>query len=271
MSDQKPVISIAQAIEASCAEFEKSPAFQEMLNKHISGMYDSILKDVFRWGDFKNNTEKAISAALPANIGEVADLPRYNVLLAKELATAWESEAASTRVVEHMRNMMKEILTKEQVPKFVKASDLFAAFIEEHKEKALEEGWSSPTVKIEYSDYDWCDSDQYLCIGLDEEPEESSSSFLRSSRRKDSAHQCKTYLSLHKEQTGEHRAKENLLVDGHRVYSLHAGKLDEDTLGKKPVQFRSRFEKLIGALYYGDSLLVLDAEDPDDIYYPSYD
>ncbi|WP_288078569.1 hypothetical protein [Pseudomonas sp.] len=270
MSDQKPVISIAQAIEASCAEFEKSPAFQEMLNKHISGMYDSILNDVFRWGDFKKNTEKAISAALPANIGEVADLPRYNVLLAKELATAWESEAASTRVVEHMRDMMKEILTNEQAPKFIKASDLFAAFIEEHKEKALEEGWSSPTAIFEYADYHWCDSDEYLSIGLEEEPSDSSSSFLSRRSSKNGAYQCKTYLSLHKEKTGDSRSKEDVLVDGHRVYSLHAGKLDDDTLGKKPVQFRSRFEKLIGALYYGDSLLVLDA-DADDIYYPSYD
>ncbi|RNM06934.1 hypothetical protein EF878_08830 [Dickeya undicola] len=58
--------------------------------------------------------------------------------------------------------------------------------------------------------------------------------------------------------------------EGNRVYSLFSGKLElNDVLGKKPVQFRTKFEKLVGAMYYGDSLLVLDESDPEDIYYPN--
>ena len=40
-------------------------------------------------------------------------------------------------------------------------------------------------------------------------------------------------------------------------------------MGKKPVQFRTKFEQLVGALYYGDSLLILDQDDADEIYYPN--
>ncbi|MBO1929905.1 hypothetical protein J4731_23355 [Providencia rettgeri] len=56
--------------------------------------------------------------------------------------------------------------------------------------------------------------------------------------------------------------------DGYPVYSLYAGELEyHDTLGKQVVQFRSEFERLVGALYYGGSLLVLDESDADEIYY----
>ncbi|WP_154715582.1 hypothetical protein [Pectobacterium fontis] len=49
----------------------------------------------------------------------------------------------------------------------------------------------------------------------------------------------------------------------------YSGKCDGDILGKKVIAFYTRFEKLVAALYYGDSLLALDQDDADEVYYPS--
>lgn len=251
--------SLAADIARHCAEFEKSDAYAEMIRTHVKKLYDEAINDTFRWGKFPNAVKEALQAALPANISDLVDLPRYNLLMARALAEHWETQAVGDQVVQHMQELVLKFVKEDATPEFILASDLWAAYIEEYAEEALHEGWESPHVIT-------TDENGFFYIGLCKEPEESSSSWRSSS--KDKPYQCDIYLGFHHVTDDDRKPVQQ---DGNNVYTLFAGQLDNsDALGKKPVQFRSRFEKLVGALYYGNSKLILD-ESGDDIYYPGYD
>ncbi|MND16968.1 hypothetical protein D3C77_04640 [compost metagenome] len=263
MENQAPQVtpiaaSLATDIAKHCAAFEQSPEYAEMIRAHVKKLYDEAINDTFRWGKFPNAVKEALQAALPANISEMVDLPRYNLLMARALAEQWETAAVGDQVVKHMQDLVLKFVKEDATPEFILASDLWAAYIEEHKEEALHNGWESPHVVT-------TDEDGFFYIGLCKEPE-SGSSYRSSS--KDKPYQCDIYLGFHHVTDSD---RKTVKQDGHEVYTLFAGQLDNsDVLGKKPVQFRGRFEKLVGALYYGNSKLVLN-EDADDIYYPGYD
>ncbi|MEJ4044597.1 hypothetical protein [Erwinia sp. SLM-02] len=265
MSDTNISTSLANAINDHCRQFETSDEFNQMVAAHVLKLYDDAIKDVFRWGKFPDAVKEALKEALPGNITDVCDLPRYNLLLARTLDEQWKTNAVSDRLVEQMQELVKDFIEQDQLPKFIKASDLWAAYIEQHKEEAAHEGWSAPQVVIDE------DEERFFYIGFEKEPasESSYSSYLRKDR-KDRAHQCEVYLGFSKVTKRDERKDVPILEDGHPVYRLFNGKLDgSDVLGKRPVQFYSKFDKLVGALYYGDSLLVLDESDADGIYYPS--
>lgn len=258
--------SLANAINEHCRQFEASEAFHDMIDQHVRALYENAIKDTFRWGKFPDAVKKALEEALPANITDIVDLPKYNLLLARTLDEQWKTNAVSDRLVTQMQELVKDFIEQDQTPKYIKASDLWAAYIEEHQEEAAREGWERPQVVIAEPDEDW--QQNYFQIGLDKEPYSNS----RWSHTKQKTHyfQCETYLCFRKLTTSEDRKEVPVLHEGNEVGSLYTGQLDgSDALGKKPVQFRSKFEKMVGALYYGDSLLVLDACDADEIYYPS--
>lgn len=265
MQNENITTSLANAINQHCRQFEASEEFHKMIAEHVRSLYENAIKDTFRWGKFPDAVKAALVEALPANITDICDLPKYNLLLARTLDEQWKASAVSERLVTQMRELVKDFIEQDQVPKYIKASDLWAAYIEEHSEEAAHEGWERPQVVIAEPDEDWMQN--FFQIGLEKQPHETSR--WSTSREKTHYFQCETYLCFRKETTREDRKEVPVLHDGKEIYSLYSGQLENsDTLGKKPVQFRSKFEKLVGALYYGDSLLVLDACDADDIYYP---
>ena len=255
--------SLADAINAHCREFEGSDEFRDMIKAHVRGLYDSAIKDVFRWGKFPDAVKKSLEEALPGNLSDIVDLPKYNLLLARCLNEQWQENATSESLVSQMQALIKGIIEEDQLPKYIKASALWQAYMEQYLDDATHEGWERPLAIAEINEEAW---GKFFKIGLDKEKPSSGSRF---SREKESFYECETYLGFRLETQGDGREKTPVIKDGHEVYSLYTGKLEySDVLGKNAVQFRSRFERLVGALYYGNSLLVLDESDPDEIYYP---
>lgn len=264
MSTKKNTIadSLANDIAKHCSEFEKSPEYAEMIRTHVKSLYEKAIKDTFSWGSFPDRVKKALESALPENISEVVDLPRYNLLMAKELSSQWEVNGVSEQMASGMKDLVLEFIKSYEIPKYIKASDLWEAYVDQYQEEAAHEGWERPKVIITETEESW-DVDNFR-IGLEKEPD--SASLYGTS--KDKYFQCDTYLCFHPETTKELRGRVSVKHDGYPVFSLYAGKLEySDVLGKKVVQFRSKFERLVGALYYGGSFLVLDESDADEIYY----
>lgn len=262
--------SLAADIAAHCLAFEQSPEYSAMLQQHVFSLYDKAIKETFEWGDFPRAVKKALEDALPANISQMVDLPRYNILIAKKLEESWALNAVGERLTAGMQKMVLDFVKSEETPKYIKASDLWKAYINEHKEEAAAQGWERPEVLMEMGDHDT------FRVGIDEEPaSELSSSFNSSSRDKTHPFQFKDNLYFMRvgeyEGNGRQRSKVWAEVDSLPVYSLYSGEVDGDTLGKKIITFRGDFEKLVAALYYGDSLLLLDENDSEDLYYPGYD
>ncbi|WP_201743436.1 hypothetical protein [Dickeya undicola] len=256
--------SLATAINEHCRQFEAPEEFRDMIHKHVRALYEKTIEDTFRWGKFPDAVKKALEEALPGNITEIVDLPRYNLLLARALDEQWKTNAVSERVVTRMQALVKDFIEQDQLPKFIKASDLWRAYVEQYQEEAAHEGWGRPQVVVND------DRDGFFYIGFEKEPaSERSYSYLKK-EQKEEAHHCEVYLGFHQKTVRDGRDNNPVMHEGNRVYSLFSGKLElNDVLGKKPVQFRTKFEKLVGAMYYGDSLLVLDESDPEDIYYPN--
>lgn len=263
MKDKNTIAdSLASDIAKHCSEFEKSPEYAEMIRTHVKSLYEKAIKDTFSWGNFPDRVKKALESALPENISEVVDLPKYNLLMAKELSSQWEMNGVSEQMVNGMKDLVLKFIKSHEIPKYIKASDLWKAYVEQYQEEAAHEGWERPQVIIAAVEETW-DVDNFR-IGLNKEPE----SKYQYSSSKDKYYQCDTYLCFHLETVKEGRERVSVMHDGHPVYSLYAGELEySDTLGKQVVQFRSDFERLVGALYYGGSLLVLDESDADEIYY----
>ncbi|ORM66098.1 hypothetical protein [Pantoea rwandensis] len=255
--------SLAVAISKHCAAFEESDEFNSMVKEHVKSLYEKAIKDTFKWGKFPDSVQKALESALPSNISEMVDLPRYNLLLAREMAEQWEANAISENLVTQMQSLVYQFVKEDQTPKYIKASVLWSAYCEQYQDEAAEDGWERPEVVIED------DRDGFFYIGFEKEEPSSSLSRFSVSKAKDRAYQCETYLGFYrKSERDENRKSSHAEHDGFPVYSLHNGKLEySDVLGKKPVQFRTKFEKLVGALYYGGSFLLLDSTDADDIYY----
>ncbi|MGM3172528.1 hypothetical protein [Dickeya lacustris] len=255
--------SLATAINDHCRQFEASEEFRDMIHKHVRALYEKTIEDTFRWGRFPDAVKKALEEALPGNITEIADLPRYNLLLARALDEQWKTNAVSEQLVTHMQALVKDFIEQDQLPKFIKASDLWRAYVEQYQEEAEQEGWERPQVVVND------DRDGFFYIGFEKEPASERSYRYQSKEQKEKAHQCEVYLGFHQKTVRDGRNNNPVMHEGNPVYSLFNGKLEfNDALGKKPVQFRSTFEKMVGALYYGDSLLVLDDE-ADDICYPN--
>lgn len=255
--------SLATDIAAHCTAFEQSPEYAEMIRAHVTKLYEKAIEDTFRWGKFPDSIKKALESALPANISEIVDLPRYNLLMAKTLAAQWENQAVSDQLITAMRDKVTAFISDHQIPAFINASDLWAAYIEDHREEAAQEGWERPEVLMEYSEYGG------FRVGLEKEPYKERS--WSSSNRKTHPFEFSDNLYLSEAVEYEDSKKKAITHDGHPCYSLYSGKCYGDILGKKIISFHTRFEKLVAALYYGDCLLVLDQDDADDVYYPGYD
>lgn len=254
--------TLANDIARHCRQFEQSDAYQEMLRKHVAALYETAIEGAFRWSDFSKTIRKALEESLPANISEMVDLPKYNLLLARTMAEQWETKAVGEQMVKQMQDLITNFVKEDSIPEFIKASELWQAYTESYAEEALHNGWESPHVVVS-NDV----GDGFFYVGLDKEPQGSSSSYL-SRTVKDKPYQCEVYLGFHHVIDDRKQAVQH---DGHDVYTLFAGQLDNsDALGKKPVQFRDKFEKLVGALYYGNSKLIDDMS-AEDIYYPGHD
>lgn len=262
--------SLAADIAAHCLAFEQSPEYSAMLQRHVSSLYDKAIKETFEWGDFPRSVKKALEEALPANISQMVDLPRYNILMAKKLEESWALNAVGERLTTGMQKMVLDFIKSEETPKYIKASDLWKAYLAQYAEEAASEGWERPEVLMEMGD------SGVFRVGIDKEPaSERSSSF--SSSRSDKTHPFEFKDNLYfmrvgeYEGSGRHQEKVWAEVDDLPVYSLYSGQIGGEVLGKKVITFRGDFEKLVAALYYGDSLLLLDENDAEDLYYPGYD
>lgn len=261
-TSQQPELTLSALLTQRCVQFSNSPKAVEIIDQGIEKLFKELVSDAFRsYGDFGKQLTDAMKAALPTNIDSVIDLPKYNHMVITQMREAWAKSGVHTDMQERVLDLVKEFTSDEAVPKFIMASDLWAAFIEEHQERATEEQWSAPQVFVENSDYG------FIYVGL--HPEEESSSSWRSSK-KSSAHSCDFMIAFNPQKTREGRTETPVTHEGHQVYELFAGHMDNGVLGKKVIRAYSRFDKLVMALYYGGSFLVWD-ESPEDIYYPGND
>ena len=243
--------------------YAQSDRPRELIDEGIDKLFKEVVSDAFRsYGDFGGAIKEAIKAALPANVSDVFELQRYNGLVANALRERWEAAAVHSTIIEQADKSISEVLEgKGLITGEVSLHDLLKAFIDEHKDKAAEEQWERPEIRIEEGDA-YGTGMKFLHIYFDEEPEDRGSSY---SRRREN-HQLKH--SMHVNITGKREAA-NHWRKADEFGEVYSARLDEKKVAVN-MRIRSDWERMLASLYFGNAILVIDC-DPDDLSYGLYD
>lgn len=259
VSQQPTELPLSTLLTQRCVEFSNSPKAVEIIDKGIEKLFGNLIDDAFgSYSDFGKVMKNAMKAALPTNVENIIELERYNSLITRLMREKWETAGIESGIVKKMDEMITEFTSEGVIPKFIKASDLWAAFVEDNSERASEERWDCPQSLIED------DHDGFIYVGLHAEPAGGYKTEVSK------AYNCDVYLGFRAERVDGWRSAQ-ILHDECPVYELFSGSLEHNKiLGKRIIKAYSRFEKLVLALYHGGSLLVWDSA-PDDLYYPGND
>ncbi|MGI9795234.1 hypothetical protein ACR3IC_35530, partial [Pseudomonas aeruginosa] len=238
---------------------------RELIDEGIDKLFKEVVSDAFRsYGDFGGAIKEAVKAALPANVSDILDLQRYNAIVANALRQRWESAGLSAVILEQADKSITEVLTGDGLlTGEVSLKALLEEFIEHHKERAAEDQWERPEIRIEEGDGGY--SHKTLHIYFDPEPEDRYRSSLYSSSPR-SNHSLKH--AIHISITGERETGDRWKpkVQFGEVYSA---KLDDKKIAID-MQVYSKWERMLASLYFGNAILVIDC-DPDDLSYGLYD
>lgn len=238
-------LTLSELLTQRCVEFANSEQAVEIIDKGITNLFTSVVDDAFRsYGDFGKSFKKAMENALPTSIEDMVDLKKYNTLVVTKIRESWENSGIEADLQEKITSLAKDFISDAECPKYIKASELWEAFIEDNASDAIESNWDCPQVFIDD------ERDGFIRVSL--HPEEAGSSY-----RSIGEHSCDYKLFLTDVRIDGYKS-ELLLHDGHQVYELFSGEVKNNILGKSIIKPYSTFDKLIMNLYYGGSLLVWD-------------
>lgn len=247
-------LPMANDIINAFQKYQESDAYQQLITKHIEKMVSDSLNQVFGWnGAYRQQFEALLTEAMPKNLEDMVDLAKYHTLFTQSLEATWESNALPTQVVKTAQETVLKFTDNFQIPEYVRMSELIEAFVSDHEEEAQRERWECPLILFNREDRKF---NEFIEIGIDSHKEESS--IYRVSKSKDSAFSFDNNLYLTRE------GKDH---EGHPVFKLYSGRLENQQLGVRVARFYSDFERLVACMYFGGSLLVLDTEDFDDFTY----
>ncbi|WP_349616958.1 hypothetical protein [Azotobacter salinestris] len=237
------------------SEFAASDRPRELIDAGIEKLFKEVVDDAFRsYGDLGKAVKEAVKAAMPANVSDMFELTRYNALVANALREKWASSGIEADMLRRAQEAMDELLTKDPLPAVVSLRDLLEAFVEEHKEKAAEEHWEEPEIRFQESEYGG------LHVYFDKEPENShrGSGYLSRDRRLEYQLENALHMIFDRD-TPEKDEK------GHAIGRVYSAQLEGEPIGKK-FTIRSKWGRLVAALYFGAAKVVVDCDEHDFSY-----
>jgi len=240
--------------------YAQSDRARELIDQGVESMFKDVVKDAFRsHGDFGKAVQEALKAALPANVTDMFELQRYNALVGNALKERWQAAALQSSVLEHAEKAIADVLDGEDLlTGEISLKALLEEFISDHREEAAENGWNHPEIRIEETQSGRSD---FIFISFDPEPEESRalSAYHSEARSKFSLKH-----SLHVHVTGSREADDHFRKSD-QLGEVLSAKLDDKRIAVN-MRIRSKWERMLASLYFGNATLVIDC-DPDDFSY----
>lgn len=258
-------ISLQMLLTERVTLFASGNRPREIIDKAVEAMFVDVINDAFRsYGDLGKAVQEAIKGAMPANVGDVFELTKYNALIGEALKQRWHQAAVETTLLERATAAIDEVMSPDFIKGEVSLRVLLDAFVEQHKEKAAESQWEHPEIRFMDGTIG---GSEYLHIYFDEKPESAHESARYSNSRPRSQYELQHALHVHiegerEEGIGKFRRK----VRFGRVYSA---KLDEKKVAAD-LQIYNKWERILASLYFGNATLLIDC-DADDFSYGLYD
>lgn len=253
--------TLQQLLTERVAIFAQSDRPKEIIDANVEKLFKEVIADLFRsYGDLGQAISESVKKALPGNVDNCFELARYNDLVATALRERWASSGVTGSMLQNAQQAITDAMKDVEIPKTVSLRALLDQFAEKNREEAMQEQWDAPRI-----DFENPHGEGFLHIYFDPEPESSYATRSTGSRYGSSSSQRSVYrlkcnLGVHIKGTNE---------QGHRFGDVYTAKIDDEPLGRR-FRLHSEWERLIGALYFGGSQLVIDCE-PDDISYGIYD
>ena len=260
--------TLQQLLSDRVTVFANGDRPREIIDKAVEAMFVDVIKDAFRsYGDLGKAVQEAIKAAMPANVGDVFELTKYNALIGESLKQRWHQAAVESTLLERATAAIDEVMSPEFIAGEVSLRALLEAFVEENKEEAAREGWEHPEIRFRDGAIG---NSHYLHIHFDPKPE-------AEHRRERSAY------SSSRTERGDHELAHalNIQIKGEREEgekpwrrTVQLGRVYSATLDEKKVavdmQIYNKWERMLASLYFGNATLLIDC-DADDFSYGIYD
>lgn len=252
--------TLQQLLAERVTIYAQSDRPRELIDEGIEKLFKEVIGDAFRsYGDFGGAIKEAVKAALPANVSDVFELQRYNALVANALRERWAAAALQSTVLDQADKVIAEVLDGDGlITGEISLRALLDEFIIEHKDQAAEERWSEPEIRFEESEGG---STTFLYIGFDPEPENSRDRFVYSSDKR-SIHSLKHSLHVHikgERETGDRFRPEE------RFGEVIGAKLDDTKIAVN-MRVRTKWERMLASLYFGNAVLVIDCDEDEFSY-----
>lgn len=250
--------TLQQLLAERVTAFANGDRPREIIDKAVDEMFKDVIKDAFRsYGDLGRAVQEAIKAAMPANVGNVFELTKYNAMVSEALKQRWHEAAVESTLLERATAAIDEVMSPDFIAGEVSLRALLEAFVEEHKEEASRERWEHPEIR--FKDGTIGDSG-YLHIYFDPKPASEASRYRGDHALEHALHVC---INGEREEGPDHWRR---TVKFGRVYSA---KLDDKKVAAN-MQIHSKWERMLASLYFGNATLLIDC-DEDDFSYGLYD
>lgn len=259
--------TLQQLLSERVTVFANGDRPREIIDQAVEAMFVGVIKDAFRsYGDLGKAVQEAIKAAMPANVGDVFELTKYNALIAESLKQRWHQSAVESTLIERATAAIDEVMSPEFVAGEVSLRALLDAFIEENKEEAAREQWERPEIRFEDGAIG---NTPYLHIYFDPKPESEHTreSSVYSTRVARGNHLLAH--AIHVQINGEREEGPDPWRQAVRLGRVYSAKLDDKKVAVD-MQIYSRWERMLASLYFGNATLLIDC-DADDFSYGLYD
>lgn len=261
--------TLQQLLAERVTAFANGDRPREIIDKAVEAMFVDVIKDAFRsYGDLGKAVQEAIKAAMPANVGDVFELTKYNALIGESLKQRWHQAAVESTLLERATAAIDEVMSPEFVAGEVSLRALLEAFVEENKERAAEEQWEHPEIRFRDGALG---SGRYLHIHFDPQPESEHRRVLSSYSSSRTAGRSDHELAhaLHVSINGERTEGEKPFVRTIQIGRVYSAQLDDKKIAVD-MQIRTAWERMLASLYFGNATLLIDC-DADDFSYGIYD
>ncbi|QIB09026.1 hypothetical protein GZ982_30235 (plasmid) [Pseudomonas fluorescens] len=246
--------SLEDVLTEHVVAFSNSTRPGEVISACVERLFTEALKDAFSpHGSFSGKVREEIAKALPSNISNVIELPRYNDLIITALKDRWMDAGVTGDMLRRAEKAIDEVLHDDMIPEFISLNHLLESFVEVHQEKAAEKGWHFPHVTISEADGI---RQRYVHILFDPEPETSyrDRHEMRERTRSeiDYANRISVRITGHTDR-------------GHEYGEVYSALLEGEPIGRH-FGMTSKWKRQIAALYFGAAKLIIDCREGDHSY-----
>jgi hypothetical protein len=246
--------TLEEVLTEHVAAFSNSERPGEIIRANVERMFTEVVRDVFSpHGNFSTAVRDEIANALPANIGNVIELPRYNDLIAKALKDRWMDAGVTGDMLRRAEQAIDEVLHDDTIPEFISLNQLLEAFVEVHQEKATEKGWHVPHITITEGGGARA---RFVHVFFDPEPEivyrDRNKLRERTRSETDYANRLSVRITGHTDR-------------GHEYGEVYAALLEGQPIGRN-FSMTTKWQRQIAALYFGAAKLIFDCREEDFTY-----